>query len=74
VDLTAAVVTRLIEAGVSASAIDRPDAGGPGACTYAEDALFFSHRRDVTHGHADRTGHMAAVISIDPPAPTPRRP
>ncbi|MEM9296148.1 MAG: polyphenol oxidase family protein [Planctomycetota bacterium] len=66
VDLAEAVVRRLIAAGVAAGSIDRPAAGGPGACTYVEADLFFSYRRDVTHGGAARTGHMAAVISIDP--------
>lgn len=38
-------------------------------CTWEDEALFFSHRRDVTHGELERTGRHLAFI-----APRPRNP
>lgn len=35
---------------------------GGGHCTYDEEALFFSHRRDVQHRGLAGTGRMAALI------------
>jgi polyphenol oxidase len=35
---------------------------GGGYCTYADEARFFSHRRDVQHRRLDSTGRMAALI------------
>jgi polyphenol oxidase len=35
---------------------------GGGLCTYADEARFFSHRRDVQHRGLDSTGRMAALI------------
>jgi polyphenol oxidase len=46
---------RLVRAGV-----DRISGGGH--CTYAEEASFFSHRRDVQHRGAKATGRMATLI------------
>ncbi|MEM6334911.1 MAG: laccase domain-containing protein, partial [Planctomycetota bacterium] len=62
VDLAGAVRARLHEAGVGDEAIDAAEPGALGACTYEQAEWFFSYRRDVTHGGAARTGHMAAVI------------
>lgn len=35
---------------------------GGGLCTYADEAHFYSHRRDVQHRGLDSTGRMAALI------------
>ncbi|MBK8068389.1 MAG: peptidoglycan editing factor PgeF [Rhodanobacteraceae bacterium] len=35
---------------------------GGGHCTYAEEARFFSHRRDVQHRGLDATGRMATLV------------
>lgn len=35
---------------------------GGGQCTYAQEAHFFSHRRDVQHRRLDATGRMASFI------------
>jgi YfiH family protein len=35
---------------------------GGNHCTYAEEALFHSHRRDVQHRHQPGTGRMATFI------------
>ena len=35
---------------------------GGGHCTYADEARFFSHRRDVQHRGLDATGRMASCI------------
>lgn len=59
VDLQLAVRLQLERAGVMSERIDGHD-----LCTYAMDDLFFSYRRDVTHGDQQRTGHMAAVIGL----------
>jgi polyphenol oxidase len=53
VDLAAAALRQLLDAGVPASAIDRCE-----CCTFAGADAFFSHRRD-----RGRTGRMAAVIA-----------
>jgi len=55
IDLRAAARDRLESAGVAALEIAHN-------CTYAEDAEFFSHRRDVTHQGKPDTGRMAALI------------
>lgn len=46
---------RLAAAGVTA-------VSGGGLCTYADEARFYSHRRDVQHRHRVATGRMAALI------------
>lgn len=38
------------------------DVSGGGLCTYADEARFFSHRRDVQHRGLDATGRMASFI------------
>ena len=53
IDLVAAAHVQLRQAGLDADAIDRSE-----HCTYRDDELFFSHRRD-----RGRTGRMAAVIA-----------
>lgn len=40
------------------------------ACTYEHEALLYSYRRDVTHGHAPRTPHQWAVIGPAPMQPS----
>jgi len=55
VDLRAAARDRLEAAGVSALEV-------ASSCTYAEEADFYSHRRDVTHRGLADTGRMAALI------------
>lgn len=68
VDLARAVREQLEHAGVPAGSIDDPidSRSGRPLCTYAMPELFFSHRRDVTHGDADNadTGRMAALIAL----------
>lgn len=54
-DLYALARRRLAAAGVG-------DISGGGHCTYEEEALFFSHRRDVQHRRLAGTGRMAALI------------
>jgi polyphenol oxidase len=54
-DLYALARQRLDALGVSA-------VSGGGLCTYADEARFFSHRRDVQHRRLDSTGRMAALI------------
>ncbi len=58
VDLPAAVRAQLTAAGITDERVDVT-----AACTYRDAASFFSHRRDVTHGNAERTGRMAALIA-----------
>jgi polyphenol oxidase len=53
-DLFALANQRLAALGVTAVA--------SGMCTYADEARFFSHRRDVQHRGLDSTGRMAALI------------
>lgn len=53
IDLRAAVRVQLCRAGVAGDRIDATD-----ACTYADAATFYSHRRD-----GEPTGRMAAVIA-----------
>jgi YfiH family protein len=54
-DLPQLARLRLVALGITAI-------GGGDACTYADEARFFSHRRDVQHrGHAS-TGRMATLI------------
>ncbi len=55
-DLRAAAVHELTRLG--ASAIDTT-----AHCTWDDEHLFFSHRRDVTHGDLERAGHQAALIA-----------
>lgn len=55
VDLRAAAHAQLDDLG--AQAIDTTD-----RCTYAHEAEFFSHRRDVTHRQFASTGRMSSVI------------
>jgi copper oxidase (laccase) domain-containing protein len=38
------------------------DVGDSACCTYAEEARFFSHRRDVQHRGLSSTGRIAALI------------
>jgi copper oxidase (laccase) domain-containing protein len=54
-DLYALARRRLAAAGVG-------DVSGGRHCTYEEEALFFSHRRDVQHRGLAGTGRMAALI------------
>ena len=54
VDLRAAVVRQLTDAGLLSDAIDVSD-----RCTWRDAGEFFSHRRDK-----GRTGRMAAVIAL----------
>ena len=56
VDLAGAVVTQLERAGLSPASIE-----DGGLCTFADPALFFSHRRD-----AGDTGRLAAIIAPRP--------
>jgi YfiH family protein len=42
--------------------LDVTDIGGSDCCTYAEEARFFSHRRDVQHRGLATTGRIAALI------------
>jgi copper oxidase (laccase) domain-containing protein len=44
------------------AALDITDVAGGGLCTYADEARFFSFRRDVQHRGLDATGRMAALI------------
>jgi len=44
------------------AALDVAGIGGSECCTYAEEARFFSHRRDVQHRGCPTTGRMAALI------------
>lgn len=44
------------------AALDVTDIGGSDCCTYAEEARFFSHRRDVQHRGLATTGRIAALI------------
>lgn len=39
-------------------------------CTYADEDLFFSHRRDVTHRGLETTGRMSTVIALGEPRPS----
>ncbi len=55
VDLPGAAYAVLV--GLGAQQIDTTD-----RCTYAHEAEFFSHRRDVTHRGAPTTGRLASVI------------
>lgn len=59
IDLRAAVHDRLTRLG--AGRIDTTD-----RCTYAHEADFFSHRRDVTHRGMDTTGRMLSLIAPKP--------
>jgi YfiH family protein len=56
VDLRSAAAIQLERAGLRR--IDGTD-----RCTYEHADEFFSHRRDVTHGGAPRTGRLAALIA-----------
>jgi YfiH family protein len=42
--------------------LDVAGIGGSDCCTYAEEARFFSHRRDVQHRGLATTGRIAALI------------
>jgi YfiH family protein len=42
--------------------LDVTDIGGSDCCTYAEEARFFSHRRDVQHRGLATTGRIASLI------------
>lgn len=42
------------------------DVSGGGFCTYADEARFFSHRRDVQHRGLDATGRMASLVWMQP--------
>lgn len=42
--------------------LDVTDIGGSDCCTYAEEARFFSHRRDVQHRGLATTGRIATLI------------
>ena len=54
-DLYALARLRLEALGISA-------VSGGGLCTYADEARFFSHRRDVQHRGLAGTGRMASLI------------
>lgn len=54
-DLAALARRRLAACGIQQIA-------GGGLCTYADEARFFSHRRDVQHRGLDATGRMASCI------------
>ncbi|MEM9414021.1 MAG: polyphenol oxidase family protein [Planctomycetota bacterium] len=56
VDLSAAAAARLYTLGTQA--IDRTD-----RCTYRDAKDFYSHRRDVTHHGAKKTGRMPHLIA-----------
>jgi len=57
-DLYSLARRRLAAAGV------RQVSGG-GLCTYADEARFYSHRRDVQHRGLDATGRMASFVWLD---------
>ena len=59
IDLGGAVRHQLVQAGVSAERLDTCD-----GCTYRDRDLFYSYRRDGA-----RSGRLAAVIGVSPPAP-----
>jgi len=59
-DLRAATAARLLGLGLAAADIDVSS-----ACTFRDEADFFSHRRAVQRGAA--RGHQAAVIGPAPP-------
>jgi YfiH family protein len=44
------------------AALGITDVGDSARCTYAEEACFFSHRRDVQHRGLSSTGRIAALI------------
>lgn len=54
-DLPALARRRLADLGIE-------DIAGGSDCTYADEARFFSHRRDVQHRGLDATGRMASCI------------
>lgn len=54
-DLYALARRRLAALGVT-------DVSGGGLCTYADEARFYSYRRDVQHRGLDATGRMASFI------------
>lgn len=56
VDLRQAAVGRLAAVGVKQVDVTE-------ACTYRDEADFFSHRRDVTHRGLEATGRMAALVA-----------
>jgi YfiH family protein len=43
-------------------ALDVADGGGGNRCTYAEEAHFYSHRRDVQHRGMATTGRIATLV------------
>ncbi len=53
-DMSAALVTQLVRAGINPESIDRTD-----RCTFTHEAEFFSHRRD-----RGITGRLAAMIAL----------
>jgi YfiH family protein len=44
------------------SALGVADGGGGDRCTYEEEAMFYSHRRDVQHRGLATTGRMATLV------------
>jgi YfiH family protein len=44
------------------AALDITDVAGGGLCAYADEARFYSWRRDVQHRGVDTTGRMASLI------------
>jgi YfiH family protein len=42
------------------------DVSGGGGCTYADEARFYSHRRDVQHRGLAATGRMASFVWMEP--------
>lgn len=58
IDLAGAVRAQLERCGLPPEKVEGTD-----RCTYRDEAEFFSHRRDVTHGGQRVTGRMAAVIA-----------
>ena len=57
IDLRAATLIQLERLGVL-------QVDSTGRCTYADEADFYSYRRDVTGGVAECTGRMGAVIGV----------
>lgn len=47
-------------------AVGIADINGGGGCTYADEARFYSHRRDVQHRGLEATGRMASFVWMEP--------
>jgi polyphenol oxidase len=57
-DLQALARRRLTALGIA-------EISGGGLCTYADEARFYSHRRDVQHRGLDGTGRMASLVWLE---------